>query len=189
MILDDRAGDELREEGDIEQELEEVPRPRFRIPVGVDHIAQTLEGEEADADGQQDPGHGEGGAKRGVEVVQDKIGVLEDAEDAEVEHDGYGEHRFAAREATGQQYARQIVDQHRGEKQRHVLQLPEGVEHQAREREQQVLQADAPLRQPCQQKDQRQKHKQKDRRTEDHVFPSFRSGIRLKHNYSTVFRA
>ena len=189
VVLDDGARDQLREEGDVEQKLEEVPRPRLRVPVGVDHIAQALEGEEADADGEHDPGHGEGASQSGVQVAQDKVRVFEYAEDAEIEHDGDGKHRSAARKAPAQHCARHEVDQHRDEKQRQVLQLPEGVEHQTRERQQEVLQPDAPPRQPGQQEYQRQKHKQKNRRTEDHAFPSSLSVIRLNYKYSTVFRA
>jgi hypothetical protein len=46
---DDRAGDEVREERQVDGEVEEGRRVQL-LPVDVDHVAERLEGEERDAD-------------------------------------------------------------------------------------------------------------------------------------------
>ena len=85
----DRAGDELREEGDVEAEADEAAARLEPPAVDVDRVAERLERVEADADGQQDvedgrielhPEQREDVPRRGAEEVE----VLEDAEEAEV---------------------------------------------------------------------------------------------------------
>src|SRR3546814_2017663 len=51
---DDRPGDELREERDVEQEIDRRPRGRDGAAMDVDDVGDALEGEEGDADRQDD---------------------------------------------------------------------------------------------------------------------------------------
>src|SRR5690606_23862455 len=50
----DRAGDELREIGDEDRELEKILRGIELPPINIDGVAHRLEGVEADADGEDD---------------------------------------------------------------------------------------------------------------------------------------
>ena len=131
MIFDDRPRDELREEGYIEQQLCEIARTAFRLTVYVYRIRQPLKREERDAYGQDDPGERDGCSEQGVDVADEKIRVLEDAEYAEIENDGERKYQAAAPEFTGQEQAGYVVDEYRCEKQRQIDELPECVEHKA----------------------------------------------------------
>ena len=55
----DRAGDELREEAEIESEIPEIADRRDRPAGDIHHIADGLEDEERDADRQEDRIHTE----------------------------------------------------------------------------------------------------------------------------------
>src|SRR5262245_51189728 len=94
---DDRARDEVREEGDEEQVAEVTFVGPKLAPVDVDDVAHRLEREERDAHGREQ--HLEGGARRRgpaaaeqadqeADVLERKVPVLEEAEEAEVEGDG-----------------------------------------------------------------------------------------------------
>ena len=60
LILDDGAGDELGEKGDVKPHLQGRALHLPPVPVDVQHIAQGLEGKEGDADGQLNTGNGKG---------------------------------------------------------------------------------------------------------------------------------
>ena len=104
--LDDRSGYELREEADVEAEVEDVPYGTDKSAIDVGGIADDLEGVERDAYRQDDAVHAEDGtACRRVEPlgcdvpdikvnakdlpndVGKEVAVLEVAEDAKVDGD------------------------------------------------------------------------------------------------------
>lgn len=131
MVFDDRPRDELREEGYIEQQLYEAARAAFRLTVYVYRIRQPLKREERYADGQDDPRERDGCSEEGVDVADEKIRVLENAEYAKVKDNGKRENQAAASEFTRQEQAGYVVDEYRCEKQRQIDELPECVEHKA----------------------------------------------------------
>ena len=105
------AGDQLREEGDIEQELQKTPAVILGTAVDVDGVAQPLEGEERDPDGENQAHGLQGEAGDGIEIRNQKVGVLVDAENPEVQQNVERDHRPAVRKARTQQEAGQIIQQ------------------------------------------------------------------------------
>ena len=89
----DGSSDELREEGDEGGEGDGVSGGLEVAPVDVDGVGEGLEGVEGDADGQDDLQgggvHGDAKAVPGGDpVLDEEVGVLEVAEDAEVDGEG-----------------------------------------------------------------------------------------------------
>ena len=85
-VMDDGAGDELREEGDEERVVGEAVFARLAL-VRVDQIGDLLEGEEGDGQRQDDGVEVEVGSGEGVEAADGEVGVFEVAEQGEVEED------------------------------------------------------------------------------------------------------
>ena len=54
LVADDRAGDELGEEGDVERDVDRIAIGAEAAAVDVDDVAQAVEGEERDAERQLD---------------------------------------------------------------------------------------------------------------------------------------
>ena len=85
-VAHDGTGDELREEGDVERELERVALHRGVAAVHVNDVAQALKGEEGDADGQRDLRDGDGRAENRVQVLHEKARVFEYRQTAEIQY-------------------------------------------------------------------------------------------------------
>ncbi|MCY1452530.1 hypothetical protein D9M71_694550 [compost metagenome] len=85
-----RAGDQVREDRDEGGEVDQVAGGRGVAAVDVDDVADRFEDVERDTDRQQHVGEDERlKTERGhdrVEAVDTEIGVLEVAEDAQVDH-------------------------------------------------------------------------------------------------------
>ena len=125
-VADDRAGDELRKEQQIERGVHGALLRRGIAAVDVDDVRDGVEGEERDADRQQharhdDRRHAEDQEQR-VDVVGEEVRVLEDAEHDEVDRDGEREALFRRRRAVG------AVD-----RDRHPVVERDRPEHQPRE--------------------------------------------------------
>ena len=161
MVLHNRPGDQLREKGQIQQQLPEIPRPALRFTVDINHIGQALKGIKRDADGQQQSRRWQG------KHAQDKVRVLINTEQPKIHHDGRRQNRPAFFPSPGQQASGQVVKQHRDEKKRQIAKLPEGVEHQARPGQQYVSRTGAG-KQRMEQEHGRQKRKEENRRAENH---------------------
>ena len=86
LILDDRPGDELGEQGDEGAEIDEIPLDRCVTPVDVDGIGHGLEGVERDADGQAQAQNGHEGQPNGGQAPGDKVPVLEKEKQRQVEY-------------------------------------------------------------------------------------------------------
>jgi len=107
---DDGAGDELREERDVTGKFPEVSRGSDDAAVGIDHVADGVEGVEGDADGKNDI---DGGRVNGSVEPRGKLGkagdgeieIFEEAEEEEVDGDGNDEEEFAAARCGGAEHA------------------------------------------------------------------------------------
>ena len=90
-VADDRAGDQLRKQQQIQRGVDGTLLRRCIPAVDVHDVRDGVEGEKRDADGQQEPRHDERlrmeREKQRVDVVGEKVGVLEDAEDDQVGRD------------------------------------------------------------------------------------------------------
>ena len=84
---DDGTCDQLWEKRNVQQQLQKAPAVFLRLPVDVDGIAEPLKGVEGNADRQDQSHRLQRQAEEGVGVADQEIGVLENAEDAEIQHD------------------------------------------------------------------------------------------------------
>ena len=95
-VADDRSGDELREEQQIERGMHRALLRRGVAPVDVDDVGNGVERIERDADRQQHVRkrqrlRAERGG-HGVDVVGKEVRVLEDAQHHQVHRDRHAEH-------------------------------------------------------------------------------------------------
>ena len=86
-VADDRAGDHVREQGEVEQEFRVVLLHLHGLPVAVENVGDRLERVEADAERQRDLRHGEAGAENGVHILEEGRGVFEDEQQGDVDGD------------------------------------------------------------------------------------------------------
>ena len=172
----DRAGHEVREEREVDGEVEQPDRFQV-VPVGVDHVAHRLEREERDADGQDDLQQ----RRRDLDAelvepvghrVDEEVVVLEVAEDADV-----GGHRHEAPRPLGRVRAGLVDADHEdlvgdgdGGQQEAVVPVPPAVEHVARDQHEQLPPAVVGPQQPRPDEDDREEDAELDRR-EQHTFP------------------
>ena len=126
-VADDRAGDQLREQQQVERGVHRALLRGRVAPRDVDDVRDRVEGEERDADRQQHARHGERldvrQQQQRVDVVGEEVRVLEDAEDDEVDRDGEREPARRGRRAVG------AVD-----RDRHPVVERDRAEHQPGER-------------------------------------------------------
>ena len=165
-VAHDGAGDELGEEGDVQQDREEALLHVLLVPVDVDDVAQALEGEEGDADGQADLGHGDGQPEDGVENLREEAGVLVGEEQADVQNDGQDHRRLVPLRPRGAA-AEEIVEDDGDQHDHHRHRLAEGVEHQAGGREDDIAGGVVPD-QRVEKKGDRKEHEQKGQGAEGH---------------------
>jgi len=99
VIAHDRAGDELREQDDVEHVVMQAARALRGAAVDVHEVADLLEGEERDADGEDHarPAHGPGaaGGEQGIHLVDKEVRVLEVEQGREVQDHAQGQERLA----------------------------------------------------------------------------------------------
>ncbi len=86
VVADQRAGDQLREEGDEGGELQQAVDVAVAA-AQVDQVADLLEGEEADAQRQHDRPGLEAGAQQPGDAASGEVGVFAHAEHAQVQRD------------------------------------------------------------------------------------------------------
>ena len=132
---DDRPGDELREEGDVEEDVERRLLGRDFAAIDVDHIRDAVEGEEGDADREQDlqerqvafePDLSEQIGQR----LHEEAEIFEEGEDDEIEHNGDDDKLASSPVTLGdrEQPPRRVIDQRaRGEQHREAP-IPARVE-------------------------------------------------------------
>ncbi len=83
MVVDDGAGNQLREEGHEEGVMQEAVFVGLAT-IGVDQVGDLLEGEEGDRQRQDDGLQYQVVAEQGVEVVNEEVGVLVVAQQAKI---------------------------------------------------------------------------------------------------------
>ena len=146
----DRPGDELREEGHVEREVEQVVGRPVAPPVDLERVAHRLERVEGDADGQRDveprPQRRFRGQQREVRQTAGEEGaVLEVAEQAEVARDAReheeapAPHRGRAREPP----RHRVVEQGRERDEAAEERIPRHVERVAGDEQDDLARAGA----------------------------------------------
>ncbi len=143
-IPDDRAGDELREQQQVQRGVHRTLLRDRVAAVDVDDVRDRVEGVERDPDRQQhardDDRVGAERQEQGVDVVGEEVRVLEDAEDDEIDGDGEGEHRLravaGARPIDSDPHP--VVERDRGEHQPREGAAALGVEDHAGDEEERV---------------------------------------------------
>jgi len=171
----DGARDQLREEGDKSPKGDRVAGGLEVAPIDVNGVGEGLEGVEGNADGQDDlQGGGVHGDTEGLPgrdpVLDEEVGVLEVAEDSEVDGERHPQPpllpRFVRRFFNAD--ADEEVDNGGEGNQPEEAPVPPTVKHIRRNKQQQVLRLEAALGdKPIQPKDNRQK-KQELRAVEEH---------------------
>ena len=157
--------DKLREEGDKGTKGDGVTGGLEVAPIDVDGVGEGLEGVEGDADGQDDlQGGGVHGDAKGLPgrdpVLDEEVGVLEVAEDAEVDGEGDPQPPFLPRfvRRLFNADADEEVDDGGEGNQPEEAPVPPAVEDIRRNKQQQVLRLEVALGdKPIQPKDNRQK--------------------------------
>ena len=91
-VADDGSGNQLGEQGDVQQEFEIGPLDAHLLPVDIHHIAHGLEGVEADADGQGNLRHRQRKAGDLIEGGDEESGVFEHAQGQQIDDDRQYQH-------------------------------------------------------------------------------------------------
>jgi hypothetical protein len=177
VVADDRSGDELREERDVQAEVDRVPERLHLGPVDVDQIRERVEREEGDAEREVHRGKGHGAhPERGepdVQVVDQEVGVLEGDEQAEVGGDGGAQHPLLPGRDL-ERPAEQIVDGNRADHHEGERRLAPRVEEQARDEQEGVPRASTDHE--VRAEDDRKEQEEEDRRAEQHGVCARRTG-------------
>ena len=148
-VAHDGTGDELREHGDVQQQVHEAALRRALAPVDVHQVGDGLEYVEADADGERQPGHVDVQAE-GAEYLAEEAQVLEGAEQAEVERQAHCQRELAVAFGGGDAQAREVVDDNAEEHEQDVDRLAPGVEEEREDYQREVSGREAgPVASPC----------------------------------------
>jgi len=141
LILDDGAGDELGEKGDVKPHLQGRALHLPPVPVDVQHIAQGLEGKEGDADGQLNTGNDKG-RPQAVQNTQCKRQVFKYKQDTKIHRQG-GHKRGRAgpsRPLAGiHPQAEAVIGQDGAQHDQYKPGLPPGIEAQGGQQQKHVL--------------------------------------------------
>ena len=133
-VADDGSGDQLGEQGDVQQEFEIGPLNAHLTPVDIHHIAHGLEGVEADADGQGNLRHRQRKAGDLIEGGDEEAGVFEHAQGQQIDDDRQYQHPaigLALFPSGAHPAARAVVHRRRDQQQEQIHRLAPGVEYQA----------------------------------------------------------
>lgn len=131
MVFYDRAGDELWEKGDIQQKLRKAFRALGWIAGYIDGVGKPLKGVERNTDRKRKAETVYIGPGNGIDVTDDKVGILEKAQDAEVQNNGSGKNEPLPAEVLHQQKPGYVIDKHRAEEYGHIHELTEREEDNA----------------------------------------------------------
>ncbi len=137
--MDDRTGEQLREEGREQAELDGAGALDDAAR-RIDEIGDLLEGEERDRQRQDDVVKGEVAARRRRDIVDDEIGVFVITEQAEIDDETEDEQRLRAVGSTGgagalDELPKPVVEDDREQQDRQVARPPPRVENEAGERQ------------------------------------------------------
>ena len=139
LIADDRAGDQLGEQGHVGAECGKIPLFVGIHPIHVDDVGQRLERIEGNTHGQCHIQVSQLGARQGPHGIQCQIGVLEEAENRQIDRNS-GDH-IPLRPAAvrfpifSNHPSKEIIHGDGKQHQKHVQGLPPAVEDQAGEKQ------------------------------------------------------
>ncbi|MNT13397.1 hypothetical protein D3C72_1483660 [compost metagenome] len=136
-MVQHRARDQVREVGDEQHVVDEAALVHLALPA-VDQEGDLREGIERDADRQHDVHQIDRREARrdqpGVDVLQEEVGVLEDGQHAQVDHQRGDQQRLAlavvAPRRGCQLQAEPVVDADGAQQQRQGLHAPPAIEEQ-----------------------------------------------------------
>ncbi len=142
----DRPGHQVREERDEDGDIEQAPARADLAPEHVDRVAHRLERVERDPHRQEDAQHRQadvhaGGGEHDVQVVDEEIEILEEAQHPEVRDDADGHERPLALHPPLHATRGEVVDGRRRRNQDQEPRVDIPVEHIARDEQQHVLPA------------------------------------------------
>ncbi len=149
------------------------------VPVDVGQERDLGESIEGDADRQRDVDVTRCEVKQRGQVIQREVGVFEEGEQPEIEHQRENEHCLAARCCeieVDQCPTGQVVDQDRDRQDRRLGRIAPGIEHHRadqQDRQQQLSQAESEREMKCGQDD-REEPEEKFSGDEKHVVPCLR---------------
>ena len=139
LIPDNGACDQLGEEGDVQQNLKVVSLHRHIVPIDIDHIAQRLEGEEGDADGQADGRNRQAQTQESIHIAHQETCVLKHTQKAQVH--GNGQHQDHLAATAAQKHGEDVVEQSAYDHQNDVDRLAVSIEQKARNQKQYISDA------------------------------------------------
>lgn len=142
LVVDDRPGDELGEEGREQREVQELHLLGFAAGA-VDQIGDLLEGEERDRQRQHDPRQRTVGVEETEDVVGHEVRVLEPAQQGQVRDQAEDQPGLHPAVSLGlpralDAIADPVVEDDRAQQQRQVDRIPHRVEAQRRKRQQRL---------------------------------------------------
>ena len=139
LIADDGPCDQLGKEGNIGPVADEAPLGQGIPPVYVDGVGHILESIKGDPDGE---GHAqrmqETQARETGKIERQKIIILEEKEQAQVDDGVYGKNPSGFVPVRVHQQARGVVDGDGQEHEHHVDRLAPAVKHQVHREEPQI---------------------------------------------------
>ncbi len=156
-----RAGHELREEGDEERVIAQAAAGPDVAAGDIDDIADALKRVERDPGRQDDVEHGnrhrqvQRAQQRG-DILDEEIVILEDREQRQVARHAHGNERFLALGPGLDSAGHEIVDDRRGGKRQQEPGVDKPVENETRRNEQRI--APARRRRPVDRQHQDEKH-------------------------------
>ena len=139
VVLDDRSSHQLREEADVECELVDVFLRLDFLSVNVHNIADGLEGVEGDANGHDDLDEVDVPAKELIDVFNKEVEVFEVEQEAQVSQNGEQKQRLFTLVLRDQNSA-DVVDNDGEQHHRHIPRFSPGVEEDACQEQDIVLQ-------------------------------------------------
>ena len=140
VVLDNGPCNKLGEKGNVQRQLDKAPGRLAPVPVDVDHVGETLEGEKGNAHRQGNARQWDLQRKGPVHRGEKEIGVLEQGKQAQIYHHRGGHHpSVPSLGGNRQQPSRGVVDQGGKQHQQHVDRLPESVEQETGREQQKIL--------------------------------------------------
>ena len=131
MVFHDGAGDELREEGNVEKHFSEILLGLSHAPVNVDDVGHGLEGEKGNSDGKPDGRHRNRRAKNGVEGLCQEAGVFKEHQHTQIQNHVDGHDRFFPGGLFLNEKGREVIDKSGGDHQKYIDRFSIGIKHQA----------------------------------------------------------
>ena len=139
MVLDDRSRHQLREEGDVECEFVNVFLRLDFLAIDVHDVADSLEGVEGDADGHDDLDKVDMPVEERVDVLDKEVEVLEVEQEAQVSQDSEQKQQLLTLVLRNQN-GTDIIDNDGEQHHRHIPRLSPGVEEDACQKQDIILQ-------------------------------------------------